>query len=361
VRKVLLVAPSLAYGGAARQLTLLAAALPRQGFDVRVAVLGRPSPWAEQLRAAGLLVHVLGRHRPFDVRPFLELRGVVRAVRPGAVHVWGAAALRAVVLSGAAAPGRLTVSAALPSAGPPPWLDRWLLRRAGRVAALGQAEAERYRRLGVAGERLTALGPAVAPAPACAPAEAPGLPADARVVLAVGPVARHKGFRQAVWAFDILAHALPDLHLAVAGDGPDLPAVRAFARAIRVEPRVHFLGPVNDLGPWRARAELVWVPSLAEAGHGSALEAMAAGKPVVASRLPGLAELVVEGQTGLLARPDDKAELARQTHVLLKDADLGRRLGTAGRQRAAQFSAARLAEGAARLYEAATTGRSSSS
>jgi glycosyltransferase involved in cell wall biosynthesis len=352
VRKVLFVLSNLAYGGAARQACLLAASLPREAFGVRVVVLGPSSPWADKLRAAGLLVHVLDRHRAFDVRPFLELRALVREQVPSQAHVWDGPALRAVVLSGAARPGQLFVSAALPPSGPS-WLDRWLLRGAGRVVAFGQAEAQRYARLGVAPERLSALPRAVEPAVPCAPAELAGLPARARVVLGIGPLERHKGFRAGTWAFDILAHVYDDVHLVLVGTGSDEARVRDFARAIRVASHVHFVGPVADLAPWLARAEMVWVPSLREGGHNAALEAMAAGKPVIASRLPGLAELIVEGVTGLLVAPDEKAELARQTHLLLNDDELRQRMGRAGRQRAAEFSVSRLAEEGARLYAGA--------
>jgi glycosyltransferase involved in cell wall biosynthesis len=66
----------------------------------------------------------------------------------------------------------------------------------------------------------------------------------------------------------------------------------------------------------------------------AALEAMAAGRPVVASNLPGLAELVADGETGLLVPPDDKLALARASRVLLEDEPRRRRMGEAARERA---------------------------
>jgi glycosyltransferase involved in cell wall biosynthesis len=79
---------------------------------------------------------------------------------------------------------------------------------------------------------------------------------------------------------------------------------------------------------------------------------MAAGRPVVASRLPELTEIIVDGETGFLVPPGDKTALARQTRRLLEDADLARRLGEAGRRRAAEcFSLARLIQQCSGLYE----------
>jgi glycosyltransferase involved in cell wall biosynthesis len=178
------------------------------------------------------------------------------------------------------------------------------------------------------------------------------LPANARVLLGIGPLERYKGFREAVWAFDILTYIYKDLHLVLVGTGPDQSRIAHFARNIQVAGRVHFPGPCRDLAPWLDRAEIVWVPSLREAGHCAALEAMAAGRPVVASRLPGLAQVVENGVTGYLVTPNNKAELARQTRILLDDAQRRQRFGAAGRHRVEQhFSLDRLVQQMTRLYE----------
>jgi hypothetical protein len=95
VQKILFLIPSLAYGGAARRLTLLAPQLPRDHFEVRVAALGPDAPWADALRRQGVAVDALGWRRPFDVRPFLALRGLVGDFQPDAVHAWGRGARRA--------------------------------------------------------------------------------------------------------------------------------------------------------------------------------------------------------------------------------------------------------------------------
>src|SRR5260370_273573 len=141
----------------------------------------------------------------------------------------------------------------------------------------------------------------------CAPWSAPSRPTPSM------PGAAPKGLREAVWALDILRHVYDDLHLVIAGAGPDRPRVEAFARSVGAGARVHFTGPCADLGPLLARADLVWVPSLADRGRSAAAEAMGAGRPVVAARWPGLAEVVEDGVTGHLVPPDDKAALARQS------------------------------------------------
>jgi glycosyltransferase involved in cell wall biosynthesis len=352
LRAVLFVIPSLGYSGAARQLMLLAAGLPRDSFRVCVAVLGAETPWAASLRGEGVEVEVLGWRRPFDMRPFLALRRLVRSLRPNVVHVWGMTALRAVGLSGSRRASRLLVSAALSPARRAVPLDRWLLQRIEGVIAFGAADAERYRRLGVAEERITVAAPAVPiPPAAVGSAELPGVAASARVLLGLGPIERHKGFREAVWAFDILHHLYEDVHLVLVGGGSDRPRVEQFARHIHVTDHVHFLDACTDTAPLLHRAEVVWAPSLRGGGVGAVLEAMAAGRAVVASHCPDLAEIVVDGETGFLVEPDNKAALARQTRLLLDDDARRRSMGEAGRRRAADyFSVARLVDTCGQRY-----------
>jgi glycosyltransferase involved in cell wall biosynthesis len=360
VPNVLLLLPSLDYGGAARQTALLARGLAGEGVGVRVCALGGPAPWADGLAAAGVSVDVLGWRRPFDVLPLARLRRLLRSFRPDVIHVWGPAALRAVAAFHS--PARLLVSAALPPGGRPGVVDRWLLRHADGILATGLAQAERYRRLGVAAQRLHVLPPGVTAPEAGTAAAAPGLAPEARVVLGVGPLAPHKGFRDAIWAFDILRFLYDDLRLVLLGEGPGRAGLEHFARAAGVAHHVHFLGAVPSVGPWLERAVAVWVPSLRPAGVGAALEAMAAGRPVVASDLPELREVVADGETGLLFKPGDKAALARQTRRLLDGAGLRWRLADAAREYAGRhFAAARAVRQATRLYDAARAGTAAAS
>src|SRR5262249_59169828 len=100
-----------------------------------------------------------------------------------------------------------------------------------------------------------------------------------------------------------------------------------------------------------SRAEMVLVPSRVECGMQVVLEAMAAGRPVVASNWPRLAELVLDGQTGFLVPAGDKTAIARQIHRLLTDADLPRSMGEAAQRRAAeQFRVEDLAVRLAQVY-----------
>ena len=178
---------------------------------------------------------------------------------------------------------------------------------------------------------------------------AASLPPGARVLLGIGPMRPYKCFRDAVWALDILHYQYDDLQLVLVGDGPDRDALATFVHATESPGRVHFTGAVPEITPWLRRADVIWITGRG-GGTCVALEAMAAGKPIVASRIPGPADLIADGVNGYLVEPGDKTTLARQTSLLLDDADRRRQFGDEGRRRATAHTVQRLVRDFAALY-----------
>ncbi|HYT89183.1 MAG TPA: glycosyltransferase family 4 protein [Gemmataceae bacterium] len=346
--KILNLIPSLASDGAAAQLALLATGLPRDRFEVQVGLLGDADGLPTSLAAGLVPVTALGWTRLLDPRPLWRLRRLVRDFRPDVIHAWRPGALRALAIAVGRPQARLVVSHPFATARggeKPSRLDRWLLGRADRVVASGEAEADRCLRAGVPPAKVVVLRPGVASAPLA------GTPGARRALLCAGRLEPHKGFREAIWAFDVLRMLYDELRLLLVGDGPDLPRLRRFVARTGAE-AVEFVGARPDVPALMSGAEAVWVPSLADGGVRVALEAMAAGRPVVASRLPGLAEVIVEGETGFLVPPGDKIALARQTRLLLDDVALRARMGQAGRERVLrEFSAMAAVSAAGALYE----------
>ncbi|MGH3048883.1 MAG: glycosyltransferase, partial [Gaiellaceae bacterium] len=166
-----------------------------------------------------------------------------------------------------------------------------------------------------------------------------------RVLLAVSRLTEQKGLDVAVRA---LASLPPDTALVVLGEGPERPALETLARDLGVAGRVRLRGREPDVAAWLERASVLVHPARWEGFGLAVLEAMLAGLPVVASNVSSLPELVVDGETGLLVRPDDPAALALGVAKALEDSD---RLGAAGRERArAEFSVAKMADRTAELY-----------
>jgi glycosyltransferase involved in cell wall biosynthesis len=353
--KILHVIRGLDYHGTARQLVLLVRRLPRAEVESLVCVLAGPGPLLGELKTGAIQVEALNWRRWLDPRPLWELRRLLWEYQPSVVHVWGQEALRVFRLAGAGWRGPVALGAPAVTRKSLGWLETRLLRDVDRVVVTGDVEAERCLKLGIKNERVFGVSPAVAlPGEGVKPAPLPdSVPAEkARFVIAMGALERHKGFRDAIWAFGILRFLYDDLRLLLIGAGPDRARLEEFARSTNCLPRVHFLGERADGPSLLAHAEVVWATDLADGGVNVVLEAMAAGRPVIATRQPGLAEVIVNGQTGFLVPPGNPAELARQARTLLDDPALGERLGSAGRQRVAQhFRVDELARHLSELYQ----------
>lgn len=162
---------------------------------------------------------------------------------------------------------------------------------------------------------------------------------EGRRVLFVNRLEPRKGFGVMVQAFRRLATAHPDLVLVVAGDGPERDTIHRLPASVRE--RVVMLGnvPHDRLPSLHAASDVFCAPAIGRESFGIVLvEALSSGVPVVASDIPGYREVVRDGVTALVTPPGDSAAVADAIALLLKDADLSKRLAEAGRQAARRYS-----------------------
>jgi phosphatidylinositol alpha-mannosyltransferase len=180
------------------------------------------------------------------------------------------------------------------------------------------------------------------------------------VVLFVGRLERRKGARLLVEAFVEVKKARPAARLVLVGEGAERAACeRALPDALRGD--VEFLGRLEpaELARAMGEASVVAAPSLAGESFGIVLlEAMAAGRPVVASRIPGYAAVVRDGVEGVLVPPGDTGALARALTEVLASPERARAMGAAGLARAPEFDWTRVAAEIERAYaDAVASGR----
>jgi glycosyltransferase involved in cell wall biosynthesis len=151
----------------------------------------------------------------------------------------------------------------------------------------------------------------------------------------VGQLQPAKGYYLLLDAVATLAGDGHDVRLTLAGDGPDRAALEDHARRTGVGSRVRFLGEVNQeqVRALFADVDVFVLPSFAEGIPVVLMEAMASGLPCVATRISGIPELIVEGESGLLVTPSEVGELAAAIARLLTDPALRARLHTGARAR----------------------------
>jgi glycosyltransferase involved in cell wall biosynthesis len=336
-------------GGSERHLLTLLPALAERGIEPIFVGLDDPQWNAEDFYSL-LRVPAVRIASPRDFDPLLLVR-VARTLRADVVHTH---LVHADLYGGLAARLR---GAHLVSTkhnddpfrvGPFRFVERGLARLADRVVAITEA-LHRFtvERVGVPGDKVETIHYGLDSLPEAWGANPPDdVPADARVLLAVGRLTAQKGIDVAIRA---LASLPADMVLVVLGEGPERAALTRLAHELGIEQRVFLPGRVPDVAAWLGRATALVHPARWEGFGLGVLEAMLAGLPVVASNVSSLPELVVEGTTGVLVPPDDPGAVVRGVQEAVAHPELG----VAGLERAReQFSVARMADRTAALYAA---------
>lgn len=178
-----------------------------------------------------------------------------------------------------------------------------------------------------------------------------GLASGERIVGSVGRFVPIKGYRYFLEAAKEIVEQRSDVLFLSVGDGPLEQELKAFAEASGIASRVVFAGYRKDVAEIMALMDVFVLPSLNE-GMGKVLvEAMAEGKPVVATKVGGIPELVSDNLTGILCPPKDSHALAEAILKLLRNKELARRMGAEGRKRVyPQYDAKVMVEKIERLY-----------
>ena len=178
------------------------------------------------------------------------------------------------------------------------------------------------------------------------------LPAGAPVIGNVAALAAHKGQRHLVAAAAEVVRHQPDARILIVGEGELRPVLDRQIRDLGLERHVLLAGFREDALGLMKSFDLFVMSSVTEGLGSSVIEAMACGKPVVATRAGGLPEAVEDGRTGLLVAPRDERALAAAVLRLLDDGPLRDRLGQAGRASVERdFSVDQLVRRTAQVYE----------
>jgi glycosyltransferase involved in cell wall biosynthesis len=351
---VLLVVDSLDGGGVERHVVDLAVALRRRGWPVHVAC-SAGGIRAEVLADAGVPVTVLldeRVERRASGRYERALRRLVAELRPAVVH----AHLFASAAAAVHAVRDLAVPLVVTEHTEGPWRDRraravtgLVYRHCDHVVTVSSAIRDLLvTEYEVAPERVEVLLPTTTTAPPTAGGPPPAL--GRPVVGLVGRLVPEKGVDVFLRAAALVSGVVPQAAFLVVGDGPLRPDLEHRAAMLGLAGTVTFTGYRSDATRLLAGLDVLAVPSRSDGSPLVVCEAMAAGVPVVASRVGGLPDLVEDGGSGLLVRPGEAEDLARALVSLLLDPEAARRLGARGRTLAATHSHERLVDRMTQVY-----------
>jgi glycosyltransferase involved in cell wall biosynthesis len=364
--RVLQVIPTLAVGGAERVVALLALHLHRSGHTVGVVSLYDPcGSWIEtELRANGIPIHFLGKHPGLDLRMIPRIARVVGRFRPDVLHTH--LYVLKYVLPSLAASNRCRVVHTVHNLAEHEverlsLIIQSIAFRAGVVpVAIGEAVAESMHKL----YRLPPRHRIPNGIPVSDYAPPPrareevraslAIPGDAPTFVTVGRLEPQKNSKSLIEAFASPRLRLLGAHLLLAGDGELRRELEAQAKALEIGDRVHFLGVRADIPRVLAAADVFVLASRYEGNPLTVMEAMAAGKPVLATAVGCVPELVSDC-AGLLVAPGDGPALEAAMVDLASDLTRARARGEAAALIArSRFDASVMASAYEKLYAEVT-------
>lgn len=378
-KTIALIIPTMDRGGAEKQLCLLAENLSPERFKVHVILLTRDGPRSETLRQKGIEVTVIGKRFKLDPTALFRLRRELLRIKPDIVHTWifaansfGRVAAKMAGVKNIIASERCV----------DPWkttghfmIDRQLAKFTSAITTNSTGVRDFYAANGIDADlfRIIPNGIPHLETTSITRDEALGrlqVSPDRKLILAVGRLWPQKRYRDLIWAAELLASLRRDTTLVIIGDGPQSGELLRHRDAVTTPDHVRFAGTRDDVTQLLPHVEAFWIGSEYEGQSNAVIEAMQAGIPVVASDIPGNRDLVIaddldaseapndsdaaggDEPTGRLVPLGDTAAFARETHDLLENPEVARRLGQAARQRiATEFTVQKMIDKHIELYE----------
>lgn len=382
--RLLQIIPTLDRSGAEKQLVLLAAHLPRERFEVRVAVLTRSGPLADELDAANISWTLIGKRGKIDPFAYWRLLREIRTWQPDIVHTW----LFAANAYGRAAAMQAGVSRIVAAERcVDPWKRRWqhaidqfFAPKTTRFVTNSRGVCDFYAQYNLPHERFLIIPNAVIESSA-KPIEREVLLRQLGIIplsperlyvpvndhisappplMIIGVVARlweQKRIADLFWLAELANCSQADIHFVVLGDGPQREELLRERDERRLFRNVHFLGQRNDVASFLPCFDLLLSTSAYEGQPNSLLEGMAAARAVLATNITGHAEIITHGETGYLV-PELRDNAARRRGLgaamlqLYENADLRTQLGNDAQKSVREkFSLASMIDAYSQFYD----------
>ncbi len=361
LKTILYLSTSSGPGGAERVISNLAASLDPRRYRA-VLCLFRPGWLQERSESRGIRTFIIPTHGMTDWQWALQFKRLLRQEQVDLIHAheFDANVQGTFVAALSGIPLVATVH------GKNYFWERirrrlayrWVSRKATMVAVSQNLKQFIIEKVGVLPGRVKVLYNGVDVLPQCTPTEVIecrkelGLPEDHQIVGVVGNLYPVKGHQYLIDGIPSVLAKCPNTSFVFAGRGELEVELKAQVHRLGVEAKVFFLGLRQDIPRILAMLDVFVLPSLSEGLSMAILEAMIAGKPVVATQVGGNPELVLDGETGFLVPPRDSQTLAAKVVTLLTDKDTAAQFAERGKRRAeGQFSLRTMVSSYQSLYD----------
>lgn len=361
--KVLRVITWLPRGGIEKRLLKLLPMLKEKGVDIEVACIREWGSLAPQLAAAGVKVHLIPFRTRLDPRSLFKLGRFIKGNKFNIVHshMYGSNVPATIAAHFAGVPVIISQVHNIDTwqGWRQLWQDRWLNRwRQAVVAVSEQVRHELLYKLKVPAEKCSLIYNGIDVEEFERIHESKqelraeiGLKAEDVVITTAARLVPQKNHQGIIEAAKQLVADFPNLTFLLVGTGKLRPQLEEEIGRLKISRYISFLGHREDMPRILKASDIFLLPSFKEGFSNAILEAMAAGLPVVASKVGGNPEAVQETQTGFLVSPQNATELVAKLRQLISNIELRRRMGEKARERVRLFSLEKMMENTLTLYQ----------
>ncbi|MCK9555907.1 glycosyltransferase [bacterium] len=368
MKKIVHIINSMDLGGNERLLETILDKIDKSAFVNTVVFLDRGQDKSSYLRDSaknkGAECHTIPMRGNFDVSAFKRLINTIKKISPDIVHthlvlsqVYGRLAAKFAGVKKIISSEQNIYS--YKSRVPFRFLEKYLAGFTTRIVACSCGVKDYLiNRVGINKDKViviyncideTLLGREPAPA-AVEKNEIPGNPGGKLIVGSLGHLHKQKGYDCLIDAVKVITAAVPGIIFLIGGTGPLKDHLEAKIKAGGMTNHIRLTGFVKDSAAFMDMLDIFVMPSLWEGFGISALEAIAAGKPVVVSDVAGLNEIIENNESGLFAEPGNHLDLAEKLSVLALDGEKRRYLAENARKRAKDFSCGKIIPLFEKLY-----------
>ena len=344
--KVLHLITSLEIGGTQHGLLLGLPKFDNKRYEHIVCSLMDRMQMKEQFQESGIEVHSLALDKKTDIAVALRLRSLLKELRPDILHTYllhgnvigriiGRLVGTPIIIGSERTIGQAKVFGRLLTKLTNPLTDVVEVNSFLGAKAIAKDLGVPKRKIEVVQSGLD-LDNYPAKSKRIKVRSSLGLSHEQHLILIIGRLRHVKGVDQGLIGFEKILNKHASAHLAIAGEGEQLVSLQSLVKELGISKNVTFLGARNDLPALLSASDSVLIPSRNEGFPRVAIEAMAAGKPVVATTAGGIPEAIIDGETGILVPPNDVNAMAIALSSLIENKTLRNHLGQVGEQRARQ-------------------------